>query len=153
MIEVDVLDVIKLLQNKMTWIVQNIATLMLSGGFPKTFKGNSIVQILTRMMPLDTSVDLGTIADPPRADVLWLQYAWVVFVVQFAQAAACFVDLAEARRPAVPEVQLVAVVSIVGHRVAAGERAQRVVLIAHAVTSSGWARSFSAASAKPFRCC
>src|SRR5205085_1972097 len=46
---VDVLQIIELLQNKMAWIIQNIATLMLFCRFPEPFKCYAIVKVLARV--------------------------------------------------------------------------------------------------------
>src|SRR5690606_5534114 len=47
MIEINVLQIVQLLQHKMTWIVQDVYTWMVPRLFQKPFESDAIMQILT----------------------------------------------------------------------------------------------------------
>src|SRR5690606_18476373 len=49
MVDVDVLQIIKLLQYEMAWVVKDIAACVFSGRFPESLKGHTIVKVFTRM--------------------------------------------------------------------------------------------------------
>src|SRR5690606_13488686 len=49
MVDVDVLQIIKLLQYEMAWVVKDIAACVFSGRLPESLKGHTIVKVFTRM--------------------------------------------------------------------------------------------------------
>src|SRR5690606_21128053 len=48
-IKIDILEIVELLQDKVAWIIQDIATRMFSGCFPETLESYTIVKVFTRV--------------------------------------------------------------------------------------------------------